>query len=67
MAAAILLHIQANSWGHPGHGRTEASNPLHYLSEPVHQAFGIAVLLVISGLLAYWLRQNRRTEHSAKA
>ncbi|MCP4190276.1 MAG: hypothetical protein GY768_06590 [Planctomycetaceae bacterium] len=67
MAAVILLNIQTHSWGHAGHGRTEASNPLHYLSEPVHLAFGIAALLVTTVFLAHWLRQHQAQRGAAKA
>jgi hypothetical protein len=43
---------------HPGHGVTDAYQPIHYLIEPVHIG-GCAVLALVTGLAISVIRARR--------
>lgn len=58
VAWTVLSLLPSIAVAHPGHGRSsdaEASTLWHYLTEPVHAAITVPVVLVIIAIAAWFL------------
>jgi putative copper export protein len=60
LAGVVVTALPSMASAHPGHGSTDGSSWLHFVTEPVHVMGGLAVLAVGASLLFFW----RRHRHS---
>lgn len=56
----MALVVSSTAFAHPGHGRGGGDfSAMHYLTEPAHAFFAIAVLLVAAVAAGYGTRHVR--------
>jgi hydrogenase/urease accessory protein HupE len=64
----ILIFISSctNLFAHSGHGHTDGNSLIHYLMEPMHAMFLVAVVLMIAFSSIYLiLKMKKRTKEHA--
>ena len=54
LIAGIVGLISGTAFGHGGHGAIEGTSLLHYLAEPVHGLFVLALIALV-----VWLPERR--------
>lgn len=64
--AALSLVAATSVLAHPGHGTTESSTIVHYLSEPLHIALGAAAVLAIVAIGVVLKRANAKKPAAQK-
>jgi len=65
IAVTIMVSSPLIAEGHPGHGHTSVTDPLHYVAEPVHQAGLIAICGLAALLFAILRFAHRRRSQEA--
>lgn len=56
--ATIIVSLSSSAWAHPGHGASEADSVVHFIVEPVHCWWILAIVVAVG--MAFLYRQVRR-------
>jgi hypothetical protein len=60
LAGSALTIFPTLVFAHEGHGHVEATNPLHYLAEPLHAIILLAGVALIGGIVYYFAKQGKK-------
>jgi hypothetical protein len=60
LATLLVTSIPATLLAHEGHGYIPASNPLHYVAEPVHVFVLLLAASAIGGVVYHFRRQPKK-------
>ncbi len=56
----VLMVLPVIAFAHPGHGATDGHSLWHYLTEPFHIISMIAALILLVGVIYWYVAKKRK-------